>query len=188
MPIIYFHTSLLIHYKSGSVPLSLAVPVCISFRSLNSSRPSNFWLFWWHELCSVDLDLDPVWIHRDLSVLLDSTSVSDESFSNSILFISSDHFCAVVAKIRNNHFSGICFDAEWNLPFLKSLWFFFLIHSRNRISFDGSCYNPTIHCHSHLPPLCWTCQTFWQLDFSSQLYHWCFCLNWEEMQKCYRSL
>lgn len=60
----------------------------------------------------MDLDLDPVWIHRDLSVLLDSTSVSDESFSNSVLFISSDHFCAVVAKITNNHYSGICFDAE----------------------------------------------------------------------------
>lgn len=97
-------------------------------------------------------------------------------FCNSAIFISFDDVCAVVSKIRNNPFIGICFDAKWNLPFLKSISF-------GSISEIGcpllvAAMTPLFTAHSHLLPLFWTCSHFGSLDFASQLYSWCLYLNW----------
>lgn len=75
-----------------------------------------------------------------------------------LFFMMSSVQCKV-SKIRNNPSLGICFDAKWNLPFLKTTSF-------GSISEIGCpllvvSVTPLFTAHSHLLPLCWTCQSFW---------------------------
>lgn len=171
------------HSWSYSPHVSLAFQVCFStvtwqssvfihlFWSIKNVVQSNF--LW--------LSLRISWIFNSFvnleSILWNSTQLEYGStriyqcccslcqslmgcFCNSAIFIflMSSVQCKV-SKIRNNPSLGICFDAKWNLPFLKTTSF-------GSISEIGCpllvvSVTPLFTAHSHLLPLCWTCQSFW---------------------------